>query len=84
MDHSLAFPPRKLSQHFVLGVGLFRLALVEHLGDGWYVQLAAVGHWSLFKSCFTSTETVGLLGTGAQDVHLDFNTAPELGKQNKN
>ena len=22
-----------------------------------------------------STETVGLLGTGAQDVHLDFNTA---------
>ena len=28
--------------------------------------------------CFTSTETVGLLGTGAQDVHLDFHTAPEL------
>ena len=27
-------------------------------------------------SCFTSTETVGLLGTGAQDVHLDFHTAP--------
>ena len=24
------------------------------------------------------TETVGLLGTGAQDVHLDFHTAPEL------
>ena len=30
------------------------------------------------KFCFTSTETVGLLGTGAQDVHLDFHTAPEL------
>ena len=30
------------------------------------------------KGCFTSTETVGLLGTGAQDVHLDFHTAPEL------
>ena len=30
------------------------------------------------KSCFTSIETVGLLGTGAQDVHLDFHTAPEL------
>ena len=30
------------------------------------------------KCCFTSTETVGLLGTGAQDVHLDFHTAPEL------
>ena len=28
--------------------------------------------------CFTSTETVGLLGTGAQDGHLDFHTAPEL------
>ena len=30
------------------------------------------------KCCFTSTETVGLLGTGAQDVHLDFHTPPEL------
>ena len=34
--------------------------------------------WFLLKCCFTSTETVGLLGTGAQDVHLDFHTAPEL------
>ena len=33
---------------------------------------------SLLKCCFTFTETVGLLGTGAQDVHLDFHTAPEL------
>ena len=30
------------------------------------------------KCCFTSTETVGLLGTGDQDSHLDFHTAPEL------
>ena len=30
------------------------------------------------KCCFAFTETVGLLGTGAQDVHLDFHTAPEL------
>ena len=30
------------------------------------------------KCCFTSTETVGLLGRGAQDVHFDFHTAPEL------
>ena len=29
-------------------------------------------------TCFTSTETVGLLGTEAQDGHLDFHTAPEL------
>ena len=26
--------------------------------------------------CFTSTETVGLLGTGAQDGRLDFHTPP--------
>ena len=32
----------------------------------------------LLKCCFTSTETVGLFGTGAQDVHLDFHTTPEL------
>ena len=32
----------------------------------------------LLKCCFTSTETVGLLGTGAQDGHLDLHTAPEL------
>ena len=30
------------------------------------------------KCCFTSTKIVGLLGTGAQDVHLDFHTTPEL------
>ena len=32
----------------------------------------------LVECCFTSTETVGLLGTGAQDGHLDFHTAPKL------
>jgi len=32
----------------------------------------------LLKRCFTSTETVGLLGTGAQDGHLDFYTPPDL------
>ena len=32
----------------------------------------------LVECRFTSTETVGLLGTGAQDGHLDFHTAPEL------
>ena len=35
------------------------------------------GGW-LVECYFTSTETVGLLGTGAQDVHLDFHTAPEF------
>ena len=38
----------------------------------------------LLKCCFTSTETVGLLGTGAQDGHLDFHTAPELWKNKFN
>ena len=32
----------------------------------------------LVGCCFTSTETVGLLGTGTQNGHLDFHTAPEL------
>ena len=32
----------------------------------------------LLKCCFTSTETGGLLGTGAQNVHFDFHTAPDL------
>ena len=32
----------------------------------------------LVECCFTSTETVGLLGTGTQDGHLHFHTAPEL------
>ena len=34
----------------------------------------------LLKCCFTSTETVGLLETRAQDGHLDFHTATELCK----
>ena len=33
---------------------------------------------TLVECCFTSTETVGLLGTVAQDDHHDFHTAPEL------
>ena len=32
----------------------------------------------LVECCFMSTETVGLLRTGAQDVHSDFHTAPEF------
>ena len=33
----------------------------------------------LIECCFTSTETVGLLGTGAREGHLDFHTDPEIG-----
>ena len=32
----------------------------------------------MVECCFTSTESVGLLGKGAQDGHLHFHTAPEL------
>ena len=32
----------------------------------------------LDERCLTSAETAGLLGTGAQNRHLDFDTAPEL------
>ena len=49
---------------------------------GWPPRLSH-SSWALCPSwlvecCVTSTETVGLLGTGAQDVHIDFHTAPEL------
>ena len=47
----------------------------ERLLRGSVVHIAYFGG---LKCCFTSTETIALLGTGAQDVHLDFHTAPEL------
>ena len=37
-----------------------------------------VKHHVYLLTYFMSTETVCLLGTGAQDGHLDFHTAPEL------
>ena len=37
----------------------------------------------LVACCLTSTETVGFLGTEAQDGHVDFHTAPELWKKEK-
>ena len=42
------------------------------------IQTATALLRGMVECCFTSTETVGLLGTGAQDGHLDFHTAPEL------
>ena len=52
------------------------------------------GHWLLYgfvgkikgntlKCYFTSTETGGLLGTGAQDGHLDFHTIPGLCRETR-
>ena len=57
-----------------------------HLIDGDQIKdnyLTNQRERGLLKCCFTSTETVGLLGTGAQDVHLDFHTAPELKRERK-
>ena len=49
-------------------------------GPGTRVKKTSRGlSWLVECCCFTSTETVGLLETGAQDGHLDFHTAPELG-----
>ena len=45
-----------------------------------WVVLAKMGRRAFVLSVALrpGTETVGLLGTGAQDGHLDFHTAPEL------
>ena len=51
----------------------------------WYCPSGQLGQTAgnaasslLVECCLTSTETVGLLGTGAQDGHLDFHTVSEL------
>ena len=42
--------------------------------------VGSFGYTQVFldECCFTSTKTVGFLGTGAQDGHLDFHTAHEF------
>ena len=47
--------------------------LAAHLNTGVILVGTVLSGW-----CFTSTETLGLFGMGAQDGHLDFHTAPEL------
>ena len=56
-------------------IGRVYLALLSALNQ---THCAFVACDSVEGCWFTSTETVGLLGTGAQDVHLDLHTAPEL------
>ena len=53
---------------------VFTIIIIRLISRGTSVRIRLL----LLKCCFTSTETVGLLGTGAQDGHLDFHTAPEL------
>ena len=59
----------------VVVVDRFYIALFSALEQTHYARM---WFYLKFKCCCTSTETVGLLGTGAQDVHLNFHTAPEL------
>ena len=40
---------------------------------GYTLRQMTIPHWLKYDS----TETVGLLGMGTQDRHLDFYTAPE-------
>ena len=37
-------------------------------------KLGVTSHVGWLKCCFSSIETVGLLGMGDQDGHLDFHT----------
>ena len=41
------------------------------------------GKGKLVECCFTSTETVDLLGKGTQDGHLDFHTASEFWRRER-
>ena len=69
----------RLAGHYICHTGgrlhrsLVQLLLIMTMDDSYWAPTKL-----LLKCCFTSTETVGLLGTGAQDGHLDLHTAPEL------
>ena len=53
-------------------------ATTKHMYPMFWLKLTTHLMLLLLKCCFMAAETVGLLGTGAQDGHLDFHTAPEL------
>ena len=66
------------------------LTIEQKLYAYWYLwtECRSVAVWTLNRNCrllmivwsvaLRPQKTVGLLGTGAQDGHLDFHTAPEL------
>ena len=68
------------------GIIIYVLLSAAHKGGGTDTEIRKLEKKILLPQfpaglvvcCFTSAETVGLLGTGAQDGHLDFHTAPEL------
>ena len=61
-----------------MNTGLTRGAGTRKNRSASVIDMSRFGPVVIWPSCSTSTETVGLLGTGAQDSHLDFHTAPEL------
>ena len=54
------------------------ILLYSNMAEVIVVMAKGIGVNSWLKCCFMSTEAIGLLVTGAQDIHLDFHTAPEL------
>ena len=70
----MIYPNGPSARHVRLGLSIELSGLL-----GWRIALhPPLLQARLVECCFTSTETVGLLGTGAQDGHLDFHTTPEL------
>ena len=71
------FPPQYYPRHVlhIACIALFSDRKLPHV-----VRIFVALYWGScwLKCCFTSTETVVLLGKGAQDGHLDIHTAPEL------
>ena len=63
---------------FIFVVFKFEEVVAAIVSDVYDRDRVAALREMMAECCFTSTETVGVLGTGAQDVHLDFHTAPEL------
>ena len=69
-----------LLPHTCQGVVVAEVLLYVHrnrrlIRDGSPGRPPRLSHSSRVQCCFTSTETVGLLGTGARDGHLDFHTS---------
>ena len=79
-------PPSSGTFSRMSGIIIYVLLSAAHEGGGTDTEIRKLEKKILLPQfpaglvvcCFTSAETVGLLGTGAQDGHLDFHTAPEL------
>ena len=78
VNQCLEFEPNLLPGHRHRDVD----AVVATMDSNWLFSRSWFRHFThlaaWLKCCFTSTETVGLLGPGAQDGHLDFHTVPEF------